>query len=177
MNKLLQLTLILLIMVSCTEPTKEDALKKTLEDQLGKSISEVIIGDTVMVSTLKSQLLGIDSSIIEMENRTTALEQSTIDLKKSLQDLKDQLSKGVGDLSYYIITESIIDIEKTIKESDETIENNIIIMEDLNSTKENLESLIKSSDEKIAFINVVAKTEQSELKLMVSPDFKILKRK
>ena len=121
MNKLLQLTLILLIMVSCTEPTKEDALKKTLEDQLGKSISEVIIGDTVMVSTLKSQLLGIDSSIIEMENRTTALEQSTIDLKKSLQDLKDQLSKGVGDLSYYIITESIIDIEKTIKESDETI--------------------------------------------------------
>ena len=50
-------------------------------------------------------------------------------------------------------------------------------MEDLNTTKENLESLIKSSDEKIAFINVVAKTEQSELKLMVSPDFKILKRK
>lgn len=175
MNKLFQLTLALLITVSCSEPTKEETLKKSLEDQLGKSISEVIIGDTIMVGTLKSELLEIDRTLNELETANGELLRGKIEQEALLQEAQEDLSSAGHPALAYGFADVVVKVEENIKNYNESIAKNIQVIEELKTSKLNLESKIKSSGEKIAYINVKIKIGKSEQNLIVNPDFKIIK--
>ncbi len=175
MKKLFQLTLTLLILVSCSDPTQEEALKKSLEDQLGKSISEVIIGDTVMVGTLKSELVEIDSTLNELETTNGELLKGRIEQEALLKEAQEELSSAGHPALAYGYADVVVRVEENIKNYTESIAKNIQVIEELKTSKQNLESKIKSSGEKIAYINVNIKIGQSEQQLIVNPDFKIIK--
>ena len=128
-----------------------------------------------MVGTLKSELVEIDSTLNELETTNGELLKGRIEQEALLKEAQEELSSAGHPALAYGYADVVVRVEENIKNYTESIAKNIQVIEELKTSKQNLESKIKSSGEKIAYINVNIKIGQSEQQLIVNPDFKIIK--
>ena len=127
------------------------------------------------MSTIKSTIFEIDTTLSSLIETISKLETTNEKYEELLFEaqIRQELSNNRNDdLNYGII---IDEIQEKMEVGTNLLKNNVLHYENLKLSKQTLESLLKSSGEKIAYINVKIKIGQSEQQLIVNPDFKIIK--
>ena len=115
MKKTFLSVITLALLYSCAEPTTEEAIKSALETQLNQPVSEVNIGDTVQVSTLKERLELIDSTLLEYSSKLKKLEATKAELEVSLKEAEINLSEVSHPALVYGFSENINSLRQTIE--------------------------------------------------------------
>ena len=164
----------LALLYSCTEPTTEEAIQSALETQLNQPVSEVNIGDTVLVSTLKERLEVIDSTLLEYSSKLKKLEATKAELEVSLKEAEINLSEVSHPALVYGFSENINSLRQTIESCTQMIDENIRDTEILNKEHEQINKQLTTANETIAYVEVAVKVNEVINNYMVDPDLKII---
>ena len=165
----------LIILNSCSEPSVEEKIKSLLQNHEKTSVSEVRVGDTVLVKTLNSRLVILDSTLIALAESLKKMKASKEASIIGLDEAKRNLSK----VSHPALTFGFNDIIKSQKKNIESFNNlinqNNTLTETIKKECAQIKNKLKYAGDVIAYIKVSAKVDQSVKEYIISPDLKIIK--
>lgn len=165
----------LIMFNSCSEPTVEEKISSALENQEKTSVSEVKVGDTVLVKTLNSRMVVLDSTLIALEQSLKKMKASKEASINRLDEAKRNLSKVSHPALVFGFNDVINKQKKNIESFTNLINQNNTVTETINQELRNIKNKLKHAGKIIAYIKVSAKVEQSVKEYILSPDLKVIK--
>lgn len=164
----------LFVFVGCSAPSNEDLIKESLEKQLNKEITAVVIKDTLMVSDLNKSMIELDSIIQEMELDFNQWEALKTEQEKLLNETQQELANAGHPALVFGFEETIRQIETNLIECASRIEQNREIFAELTMNKGRLEKFMNASIGDIGAMNITATHGQNVIEYVIGPDFQIL---
>ena len=169
------LAFVLIMLNSCSEPTVEEKISSAIEKQEKASVSEVKVGDTVLVKTLNTRLVVLDSTLLALTQSLKKMKASKEASIIGLDEAKRNLSKVSHPALAFGFNDIINSQKKNIESFTNLIDQNNTLTETINQERRNIKNKLKHAGEVIAYITVSAKVNQSVKEYLLSTDFKIIK--
>ncbi len=165
----------LIILYSCATPSIEENIKSALEKQVKLPVTEVQVGDTVLVNSLKARLLVLDSTLLALEQSTKELQNNREVSIIGLEEAERNLSEVSHPALVYGFSESVKGEKRNIESFTSLIDENDSITETVKKEREQIENQLLFAGEIIAYVQVSAKVDQLVKEYILSPDLKIIK--
>lgn len=164
----------LFVFVGCSAPSNEDLIKESLEKQLNKEITAVVIKDTLMVSDLNKSMIELDSIIQEMELDFNQWEALKTEQEKLLNETQQELANAGHPALVFGFEETIRQIETNLIDYNSHIEQNREISAELSMNKKRLEEFLNVSVGGIGVMNITATQGEGLVDYVIDSDFKII---
>ena len=164
-----------IILYSCATPSIEENIKSALENQVKLPVTEVQVGDTVLVNSLNARLLVLDSTLLALEQSTKELQNNLEVSIIGLEDAERNLSEASHPALVYGFSESVKGEKRNIESFTSLIDENESITETVKKEREQIENQLLFAGEIIAYVQVSAKIDQLIKEYNLSPDLKIIK--
>tara|TARA_Y100000385_G_scaffold21434_1_gene20998 strand:- start:374 stop:901 length:528 start_codon:yes stop_codon:yes gene_type:complete len=165
----------LIMLNSCSEPTVEEKISSAIEKQENISVSEVKVGDTVLVKTLNARIVVLDSTLLAL---TQSLKKMKASKEASIIGL-DEAKRNLSKVSHPALTFGFNDVinrqKKNIESFTNLINQNNTVTETINQERQKIQNKLKHAGKIIAYIKISAKVDQSVKEYLLSPDLKIIK--
>jgi len=165
----------LIMLYSCAAPSIEENIKTALANQVKLPVSEVQVGDTVLVNTLNARLLVLDSALLSLDQSAKELqinlESSTIGLEEAERNLSEVSHPAL----VYGFNENVKGEKRNIESFTNLIEENSILTETSKKEREQIQNQLLFAGETIACIQVSAKVDELVKEYILSPDLKIIR--
>lgn len=165
----------LIMLNSCSEPTVEEKISSAIENQEKTSVSEVKVGDTVLVKTLNSRMVVLDSTLIALEQSLKKMKASKEASINGLDEAKRNLSKVSHPALVFGFNDVINKQKKNIESFTNLINQNNIVTKTINEERQKIQNKLKHAGKVIAYIKVSAKVDQSLKEYIISPNLKVIK--
>ena len=170
------LAFVLLMLNSCSEPNVEEKISTAIENQVKLPVSEVRVGDTVLVKTLNARLVVLDSTLLALAQSLKKMQASRDASIIGLDEANRNQSKVSHPALAFGLTDIINKQKKNIESFTNLIDQNNTVTEAINQEREKIKNTLSHAGEVIAYINVSAKVDQLVKEYILSPDLKIIQR-
>tara|TARA_B100001758_G_C18135190_1_gene465998 strand:+ start:142 stop:669 length:528 start_codon:yes stop_codon:yes gene_type:complete len=165
----------LIMLNSCSELSIEEKIKFSLEKQEKASVSEVKVGDTVLVKTLNARIVVLDSTLLTLTQSLKKMKASKEASIIGLDEAKRNLSKVSNPALVFGFNDIINKQKKNIESFTNLINQNNTVTQTINQERQKIQNKLKHAGDVIAYIKVSAKVDQSVKEYIISPDLKIIK--
>ena len=169
------LAFVLIMLNSCSEPTVEEKISSAIENQEKTSVSEVKVGDTVLVKTLNSRMVVLDSTLIALEQSLKKMKASKEASINGLDEAKRNLSKVSHPALVFGFNDVINKQKKNIESFTNLINQNNTVTKTINEERQKIQNKLKYAGKVIAYIKVSAKVDQSLKEYIISPYLRVIK--
>ena len=165
----------LIMLNSCSELSIEEKIKFSLEKQEKASVSEVKVGDTVLVKTLNARIVVLDSTLLTLTQSLKKMKASKEASIIGLDEAKRNLSKVSNPALVFGFNDIINKQKKNIESFTNLINQNNTVTQTINQERQKIQNKLKHAGDVIAYIKVSAKVDQSVKEYIISSDLKIIK--